>query len=88
MAIVIGIIVGVGSLAGLGIAGKIGASITPLGFEYLRRKKKKKQLKEKLSRSIDRINYTDFVDVIYEIKGYDTKYGKSLFIKITLHLNF
>ena len=44
-------------------------------------KKRKKKLKALLRISIENLNYTNFINVIYDIKQYDVVYNKSLFNK-------
>ncbi len=75
------IIASVGSVVGIGLLGKVVFYGGQRGFYEVVRRKQKNKLKKKLSKSIDELNYNDFLDCIYTMKNYDNKYYKNQFNK-------
>lgn len=82
MALVSGMLIGVGSLIGLGGLAKAIWIGTSFGIKRIKRKLKKKKLKERLFINMNCLNYTEFVNIMYEIKNYDDKYHKNLYVKV------
>ena len=76
------LIIGGVSTIGMGAVARISYTLGFTGLTIFKRKKKKKELKNKLYQSIKNIDHLDFVNTIYEIKNYDEKYDKNLFIKV------
>ncbi len=82
MATIIGIAIGAGSLIGLGGLAKAIWVGTSFSIIRIKRKLKKKKLKERLFLNMNSLNYTEFVNIMYEIKNYDDEYHKNLYIKV------
>lgn len=82
MSVVLGIGIGAISLMGIGGLGKITWIGIRLTLSRFKRKKSKKKLKDRLNLSMTNLNYTEFIDIIYEIKNYDDNYHKNLYVKV------
>jgi len=82
MAAILGVVIGTASVIGVSGLTKLTYSVGHTVLVKYKRKKEKKGLKEKLSISIDNVNFTNFVNVIYEIKHYDDKHKKDLYISV------
>ena len=79
------ILVGIVGLVGIviGSAGfKLTYEGTRISYKYIKRKQKKKNLKNILFQNMNNLNYNEFINTIYKIKQYDERYNKNLFIKI------
>ena len=76
------VFIGVAGVVGIGVMGKVGSVVGIKLFGEFYRRFEKKKLKKKLSSAIDRLNYKDFYDCIYEIKIYDNKYYKRQYMKV------
>lgn len=82
MAEVIGLLIGTASVLGVGTLTKITIEVTKKVVNKIRRTKVKKVLKIRIKDSIENLNYTNFVNVIYQIKQYDDEYKKNMYSKI------
>lgn len=56
-------------------------------YEFLRRRRKN-ILKKELRKSIAKLDYIEFKDIISKIKTYDNFYNKEMYIKIKFSLGF
>lgn len=88
MPVIITVLASVMSLLGAGVLVKGGSLISKKVFKFGIRKKIKKRLKIKLNDSIKTLNYNLFIDTIYEIKSYDRKYYKNLYLRMKEHYRF
>ena len=82
MAEVLGVVIGVASVAGVGTLIKVSIEVSKSVIKKIRRTKEKKVLKINIKESIENLNYTNFVNVIYQIKQYDDKYNKNMYVKV------
>jgi len=81
--------IGVASVLGVGVIGKMGVVMGSQILYNGRRKYEKKQLKKELSLCISKLDYTNFVSCIYKIKNnYDNKYHKDLYNKMKYFYKF
>ncbi len=88
MSVILGIGIGAVSLISIGGFVKITWVGITLTLLRLKRKKSKKNLKQRLNFSMINLNYTEFIDIIYEIKNYDDKYHKKLYVKVKTQFFF
>ena len=82
MATLIGIAIGSAGLVGIGGLAKVSWIGIVMTIHRIKRKIKKKTLKQNLFISMNTINYNDFINVMYKIKNYDDEYHKNLYIKV------
>ena len=77
------------SILGIGFITKAGTKVCNYIIVDVIRKKEKKKLKNRLSTSIDNLEYHNFIQCIYDIKRYDTKYyPKQLYYKLKKFYKF
>ena len=88
MSILVGLSIGVTSVITFGGLIKFSLLVSKRVVSQYKRKKKKKKLKKEIADSIDNANYHNFVNVIYEIKTYDDKYNKNLYVKCKNQYSF
>lgn len=88
MSLVVGIVVGGASFIGMAGLMRYGITTTQNIMKKIRQRKEKKDIKKRFKIIIENVNYTQFVNIMYEIKTYDNINNKNMLIKLKREYGF